>query len=176
MNLDLSAQIAVIATFAALASALGSVLTLVRLRRAEQAGFFLTMADRYNCAEMLLALRQIVKFYKTNPENFVERWLELMRTQTPEAEELEAHRRRINRHFLNIAQLYRAGYIDSKLAHLTANVAGVNVWYEIVIPLSMVTFPTTMESLEALRKILPRFSDGPMIMDTASGHPAAPSR
>jgi len=39
--MDLSAQIAVLATFAALASALGTMLTLVRLRRAEQASFFL---------------------------------------------------------------------------------------------------------------------------------------
>jgi len=94
--MDLSAQISIIATFAALASAFGTMLTLIRLRRAEQASFFLEMTDRYNQPEMQEAINALVLWYKANPANFVEIWIAERNSGKPEALQLEYHRRRID--------------------------------------------------------------------------------
>ena len=126
---------AVIATFAALASALGTMLTVLRLRKAEEASFFMEMTDRYNQPEMQEALRELASWYKTNPTDFTEKWIRDLAGGAPEARALDAHRRRVNRYFANVAQLYQSGYIDRRLASLISNFGGLNIYYKVVVPM-----------------------------------------
>jgi len=141
--MDLATQVAIIATFAALMSALGAILTLLRLRRAEQATFFLQMTDRYNHPEMQQALQELASWYKDNPADFVERWKRELTIDNAEGRQLEISRRQVNRYFTNISQLYRAGYIDKKLASMLINVSGINIYYQVVIPMGIARYGVT---------------------------------
>lgn len=158
--MDLSAQISIIATFAALASALGTVLTLLRLRLSEQANFFLTMTARYNEPVMQEALSKLVQWYKENPRDFAERWASGMSSGAPEASTLDSYRRCVDRYFTDVSRLYQAGYIDKKLAALAINFAGLNVWYDVARPMGITYYKFPDEHLEVLRRIQPKFYTG----------------
>jgi hypothetical protein len=73
---------------------------------------------------------------------------------------LDEARRSVNRYFVNIAQLYEAGLIDHKLARMAINFYGLNVYYQIVVPLNNIKYGAYDRYPSLLRKIRTQYGDG----------------
>ena len=118
------------------------------------------MTDRYNQPEMQEALSALVLWYKANPVNFVELWIVERDSGKPEALQLEHHRRRIGRYFGDIARLYQSKMIDKRLAALVIDFPGLNVWYQIAVPMSSAYAQRSSRSAAILKQILPQHGPG----------------
>ena len=152
--------ITILATIAALISAWVAIVAVSGESRTKKAEFFLDLTDRYNTAQMGDAMYDLVDWMLNTPEAFAEQYKEKFKEADPVSIKMDEARRTVNRYFLNVAQLYEAGLIDHKFARMVTNFYGLNVYYQIVVPMNNAKYGADEHYPDILRKIRTQYANG----------------
>lgn len=141
------------AALGAMAAAVFSFLSVGHAKRAQQSSVYLGMAARYDSPEMRDSCNHLLAWRRQHGEAFAEVWSEQMARREPDAVQVNTARRIVARHFLNIAKLRKIDAIDSESARLLADCYGLNVFYQIAVPLNR-RIASNVDDFEALTKRL----------------------
>ncbi|MGC9954279.1 MAG: hypothetical protein ABSD21_08375 [Rhizomicrobium sp.] len=121
---------------------------------------YVLFTDRYNIKQMYDSLRMLTEYYKKNPATFLQRWKE-DKVSPAGVGDLRAAKRVVDRYYYDIAQLYDARYISKSFASMLCAQAGLNVFYNICVPMSDVNFPKNEKNFyKILKRIRPKYGDG----------------
>jgi hypothetical protein len=151
----------VIAAISAAIAAMANVWTARRARLENQTEIFFFFRDRYTSREMNEALNLLGDWRKAHGEKFLSRWISEMESTTEMGQRLNRARRHVSRYFIDVARLYRAGFISRKLARIVTANNGFNTLIEVCEPMSK--YAETHYSLEyalVLRRIRRRYKSG----------------
>ncbi|ESQ81212.1 hypothetical protein [Asticcacaulis sp. YBE204] len=140
--------------------------------KTEKAEFYVEFTRRYNSSDMHDALYRLMQHYTQNPDNFVELYLSEFLSHTQKGFEIERSRRIVSRYFNDIAEMRQNKLIDRKLARMLCNFQGLNIYYNVVVPMSRARYgnsKTRERIYAALRAIRPHFDDGGFGLSIAPG-------
>ncbi len=133
---DLTALTALFAAFAALANS-------VQARRAQQSnnvGVYLGMMKEYGSPEMRDAIAALAAFWREHraaQPDIMEAFRDYAQTDPEGATILRGHCRLVSAYFVNAARLYEAGLIPRTLLILLISHPGLNVFYEVAVPVNL---------------------------------------
>jgi hypothetical protein len=138
--------------------------TRVTTSRYQKADFYIKITDRYNSRTMVEALREIVLFYNTNQDEFAEIFGAEHAKQTDAGIKLNNARGIVVQYFEQVADMYQNRLIDVRLARMLCNFYGLNVYYQIVVPMGWartdVSHAHDVAIVEALKRLKPQYGDG----------------
>ncbi|MFN3229454.1 MAG: hypothetical protein ACK41P_06345 [Asticcacaulis sp.] len=140
--------------------------------KTDKAEFYVAFTQRYNSSDMHDALYRLMALYTHDRDSFVDRYLSAFMARTQEGFEIERSRRIVSRYFNDIADLHRNKLIDRKLARMLCNFQGLNIYYNVVIPMSRARYGQSKERehiYAVLKSIRPRFDDGALGLNIAPG-------
>lgn len=144
-----------------LITAIASLISVRNNRVMIEASLWPDFNRRYKTDEMSQAIKTLTNWYYDHPADFVDLWLEKLRLGDEEARHLDRHRRTLSMFFVDIASLYRDRIISRRFARFVANQAGLNVFYEVVVPMNMAQRPArTIEAVRQLKKLLKQVEGG----------------
>jgi hypothetical protein len=126
-----------VAAVAAMAAAIFSYMGVRQARRTQQSTVYLSMAAQYDSEEMRKACNHLLAWRRAHGERFEQIWSDQMATREVGAAETNTARRIVSRYFLNLAKLRRINAVDPESARLLADCYGLNVFYQIVVPLNL---------------------------------------
>ena len=110
---------------------------------------------------MSAAVKALTYWYYDHPKDFVEAWLADLSKGEEHAKQLDTYRRTVSMFFLDIASLYRDKIISRRFARFVANQAGLNVFYEVVVPMNMAQRPLrTRQAVKVLKRLLTSVDGG----------------
>ncbi len=160
----LGGRLDVVALLTAVGGLVTAVTSLISVRNNRvmiEASLWPDFNRRYKTDEMSQAIKALTNWYYDHPADFVDLWLEKLRTGDAEARQLDLHRRTLSMFFIDIASLYRDRIISKRFARFVANQAGLNVFYEVVVPMNMAQRPArTIEAVRQLKKLLKQVEGG----------------
>jgi len=107
------------------------------------------MSDYFQPA-MAEALRILRAWAKKHGSNFAAVWLQEFKDGKPEAVEVDRARRQLKGFFVKAAQLHSGGLIGDKALRALAYVHGLNLYYDVVVPLDRALNPTAPQDAERL--------------------------
>ena len=164
MNAELTAiSIAMFSTFAAFATALVNYLQSRHTKKTLQAQIITDFSERYAQDSMDEAIQEMKHFYFAHSEDVAGAWTELRDKNQEEFKRLFKMRRRINRYYRDIYKLIMAKAIDRRTARYVLNDFTLNLFYQVIIPVSYVTTrnPSLYKHMErTFRRILPKYGEG----------------
>ena len=135
-------------------------------RKTYDASLYLNFSERYNSEDMYEALKLLTDYYKRNHKTFKSRWKNDIATRDPEIEHINVALRRVGRYYFDIARLYKSGFVTKGIAADMCRQGGINVFYEVWIPMSQISKPNMeryQDDIKTLRGILRRYHDGKII-------------
>ena len=154
-----------IALFSAIAAAFGtlsgfafSLISQSARNRMSRAQFFIDFTDRYNAPEMHRALVNLQVMQREYGDGFYAMFATEFYKRSELGGAIDADRRVVNRYFANIAELRLNGLITRSTARMLVNYRGLNVFYDIVVPLNRAKYGTephyehVLATLKRLRK------------------------
>jgi hypothetical protein len=110
------------------------------------------------------ALREVVLFYNSNKRDFAEIFGSEHSSQSELGITLNNSRGIVARYFKQIADMYQNRLIDTRLARMLCNFYGLNVYYQIVVPMGWartdVCHAQDVEIVETLKTLKPQYGDG----------------
>jgi hypothetical protein len=154
------------AAIAAMAAAAFSYLGIAHSRRAQQSTVYLGMAARYDSPDMRDACNKLLAWKRLYGDRSAQAWSMGMSAGSEDALAVNTARRIVARHFLNIAKLRKINAIDSASARLLAECYGLNVFYQIVVPMNelLAADVRDFEALtQRLMKIRRTYANGELI-------------
>jgi hypothetical protein len=131
----------------ALFTAIAALANSIQARRAAQANnvaIYLQMLESYGSPEMRDAISSLAAFWrerKTQYPNASEAYTDYFALNKDGASELRGHSRRLSAYFMNAARLYEAGIITRRFLLLLINHAGLNVFYDVAVPINLIKSP-----------------------------------
>lgn len=150
----------------AMAAAGFSFVSVGQSKRAQQSTVYLGMAARYDAQDMRDSCNELLAWRRLHGDAFSEVWSAQMVHRDDAAIRVNTARRIVARHFLNIAKLRKINAIDREAARLLADCYGLNVFYQIVVPLNR-RIATDVDDFEALtrrlRNIRKTYASGELI-------------
>jgi len=153
--------VALLTAAGGLITAIASLVSVRNNRVMIEASLWPDFNRRYKTDEMSQAIKALTNWYYDHPADFVDFWLEKLRVGDTEARQLDLHRRTLSMFFVDIASLYRDRIISKRFARFVANQAGLNVFYEVVVPMNMAQRPArTREAVRHLKKLLKQVEGG----------------
>jgi hypothetical protein len=161
-----SGVVQAVAALGAMSAALFSYLSIRHAKRSQQSSVYLGMAARYDSPEMRDACNALLAWKRQHGDAFAEVWSAGMAMREPEAVQVNTARRIVARHFLNIAKLKKIDAIDREAARLLADCYGLNVFYQIAVPLNrrIASDVDDFEELtQRLRKIRKSYASGELL-------------
>ena len=132
--------VALVATLAALLTALVTYHQGRTAARAHKAQIYLEFSARYNAPEIAVALQALVDWRRQHGEAFAQIFHDRFQTQDPEAVMVNFHRRTANAYFIDVANAYRAGVVSRPFAKLAIDHPGASVWRYIADPMSIALY------------------------------------
>lgn len=158
----------VLAAVSALASAIAALTSLAQARgtaQGNEVNAYLRLMEDYGDPAMREALLELGKFWRDRRENFPDSgsaWTALNSSDPNAAKEIRSHARLVSNYFGSAARLYEAGLISRKLFRLLISRPGLNVYYEIVVPINVVRNPAghTEHYVRVLKRVVKQYADG----------------
>jgi hypothetical protein len=111
---------------------------------------------------MANAIKQLVDWYYEHPKDFVQSWLDGLKTKDQRVRSVDASRRMVSTYFVDVARLRREKFISKQFARMIAGQQGLNVYYEIIVPMNLAQNrpETTRNTVRELKKLYSKFEDG----------------
>ena len=165
-------MIANIATVAAAVSAAASATAafgaLYQVRKSAQgseANAYLQLQDRYSDPEMresVVALAKLWRVAQARGATVRQTYQHLLDADKIVADTLFSHCRRLSSYFIDTTRLYAAGLISKRVLTLAIAHPGLNVFYEVAVPLNehKAGGHNSVWAAEILKRILPVHGDG----------------
>lgn len=158
------------AAFAAVA-ALATLWVARGTTRGNEVQVFLEFSDRYRGQEVRNAIRLLAGFWRDNQDIGVAKaWLDLRGSDDTFAEEIAAACRLLGSYFDFAIQLYDLGLVSKPVVRELINHPGLNVYYEVVVPVMEAQFPkralgqvsetVDRRLLRKLRRLRKKFGSG----------------
>lgn len=154
-----------LALFSAIAAAFGtlsgfafSLISQSARSRLSRAQFFIDFTDRYNRPEMHKALVNLQVLKGKYGEGLFPLFADEFARRSELGAAIDADRRIVNRYFANIAEMHMNGLINASTAKMLLNYRGLNVFYDIVVPLNRAKYgkephyEIVLNTLKTLRK------------------------
>ncbi len=133
------------------------------LARTEKARLFMELYRQYDTAEMHTAIYELLEWREAFGSRFDHQFAVEFAKQSELGHRLDRARRTVNRYFTTVAKLKTVGYINRTTASILLNTQGLNVFYEIVMPMNDEKYGRLAASrklVEVLKKIRPRYLNG----------------
>ena len=107
-------------------------------QNAIESSVFLSFSDRYNSEEMAKSLRRLRDFYRKNQTDayFATKWNRNYIEKEPDAIELNLHRRKVTRYFMDVGRLYSSRLISKNLAKLILTTESSEIFLNICEPMN----------------------------------------
>jgi len=152
--------IATIAVVTACVLAIGNQITQART---DKARLFVDLYRQYDTREMHTAIYELIEWREAFGSRFDHQFAVEFAKQSELGHRLDRARRAVNRYFTTVAKLKTAGYINRTTASILLNTQGLNVFYEIVMPMNDEKYGRLAASrklVEVLKSIRPRYLNG----------------
>lgn len=152
-----------IVLIAAAAACVFAILTQLALARTGKARLFVELYRQYDTAEMHTAIYELIEWREAFGSRFDHQFAVEFAKQSELGHRLDRARRTVNRYFTTVAKLKTAGYINRTTASILLNTQGLNVFYEIVMPMNDEKYgrlPASRKLVAVLKKIRPRYLNG----------------
>lgn len=158
----------ILAAISALASAIAAMTSLAQARgtaQGNEVNAYLRLMEDYGDPAMREALLELGKFWRDRRESFPDSgaaWTALNASDPDAAKEVRGHTRLVSNYFGSAARLYEVGLISRKLFRLLISRPGLNVYYEIVVPINVVRNPAghTAHYVRVLKRVVKQYADG----------------
>ena len=124
--------------------------TAVRTRRAQ---FYMEFTDRYNSAGMHLSMQGLMALHRSRPDDFARHYIREFHARSPEGMQLDIFRRSINRYYVNIADMAANGLLDRKMASMLTNFQGLNIYYQVVMPMNRAKYANNEKNEQVFRTL-----------------------
>jgi hypothetical protein len=141
------------AAVGAMAAAVFSYFSVHNARQSHYSAVYLDMAARYDSQEMRDAFNDLLDWRKRYGADFANEWLARKRERMDDAMKANTARRIVARYFLNIARLLEIEAIDRKAAKQLAACYGLNVFYQIAVPLNRLIAEDTADFERLTRRL-----------------------
>lgn len=132
-----------VAAASALFSALAAGATFFQASKASEANevsVYLSMLDVYGASEMRTAIANLAAFRRSLLDREVDvgtAFQELASEDPDAATALRGYSRQLSAYFVNAARLQEGGLISRKLLRLLISHPGLNVFYEVAVPINL---------------------------------------
>ena len=158
----------VLAAVSALASAIAAFTSLAQAKgtaQGNEVSAYLRLMEDYGDPAMREALLELGKFWRERKGSFTDAgaaWSALNEADPDAANAVRRHSRLVSNYFGNAARLFEAGLISRKLFRLLISRPGLNVYYEIVVPINVVRNPAghTAHYVRLLKRVVKQYADG----------------
>lgn len=115
----------------------------------EAQAVYSAMSDYFQ-PEMAEALRTLRAWAEKHGNNFATIWLQEFKARNHEALEVDRARRQLKGYFVKAARLRSGGLIEDNAFRAVAYVHGLNLYYDVVVPLDLALNPTVLRDTEQL--------------------------
>ena len=138
-SLSVEGQITLIAVVSAIASAIAAAaawIQVYRLSQSNEVSAFLHLMDQYAKPEMQTAVRGLSKLWRVSQlkdQSIVTHYSSLDENSS---EHIRGLSRTVSSYFVDCVRLYELGLISRKLFYAACYHPGINVFYEICVPLN----------------------------------------
>jgi len=154
-----------IAVLSALFAALAALANLQQARKTSHANevqVYLGLSDHYGSQEMRTAISSLASFWRDNKENVSEAFRLEVENNPENASKLRGYCRLISSYFVDAARLYEAGFISQKLFKLLISHPGLNVFYEVAVPINLTKniHHNSGKYISMLKEAVPRHGEG----------------
>lgn len=158
----------VLAAVSALASAIAALTSLAQARgtaQGNEVNAYLRLMEDYGHPAMREALLELGTFWRDRRESFPDpgaAWTALNETDPEAAKLVRGHSRLVSNYFGSAARLYEAGLISRKLFRLLISRPGLNIYYDIVVPINVARNPAGHSTLydRTMKRVLKKYADG----------------
>lgn len=160
VSTDVSALFTAVSAFAALIAAIASFMSSRATQRASEAQLFNDFIKEYGAQEIRDALRSLRQWQEENGADFATKFVEAVQNGNAHALEVDKDRRLIWNFFWKAYMLYSSKYISGKTLKQIGSVSGINLFYDIVVPIMEALDPLRYEitispMIKAMKKICP---------------------
>lgn len=154
---DLSSYATMVATIAAAWAAIEARRSVNITKRTAESQLLCEFMRDYESPEMADALRRLDHWRRNHGETFAQVWIQRFSSGDQEAAAVDRSRRKVNFYFAKIAQLQKAKLVETRILRMMATVSGINLFYDVVLPLELALNPEAKWTLgEDLRILCPR--------------------
>ena len=158
----------VLAAVSAVASAIAALTSLAQARgtaQGNEVNAYLRLMEDYGDPAMREALLELGRFWRERRDSFPDSgaaWTALNASDPDAAKTVRGHSRLVSNYFGSAARLYEAGLISRKLFRLLISRPGLNVYYDVVVPINVVRNPTghTTHYVRVLKRVVKQYADG----------------
>ncbi|HYD86236.1 MAG TPA: hypothetical protein VEA80_02065 [Vitreimonas sp.] len=157
-----------LAAVSAVASAIAALTSLAQARgtaQGNEVNAYLRLMEDYGDPAMREALLELGRFWRERRDSFPDSgaaWIALNETDPDAAKAIRGHSRLVSNYFGSSARLYEAGLISRKLFRLLISRPGLNVYYEIVVPINVVRNPAEHSAhyVRLMKRVVKQYADG----------------
>jgi len=158
------ALLALTAVFAAVA-AVANLFQAARSAQANEVNVYIELQKIYSSEEMRMAILELALFWRTHKDRFpsiADAYGAEAKSSPENAKVLHGHSRLLSSYFVNAARIYKTGLISRKLLRTLISQSGVNVFYEVAIPINRFEneYHNSGEYESLLRRTVPRHGVG----------------
>ncbi len=165
MIANIATIFAAVSAVASATAAFGALFEVRKSAQASEANAYLQLQDRYSAPEMresIVALAKLWQVAKARQTTVLATYIHLLDADKIVADTLFAHCRRLSSYFIDTTRLYTAGLISRKVFVLAIAHPGLNVFYEVALPLNehKAGGHNSAWAAAILRKVTPVHGDG----------------
>ncbi len=165
MTTNIATIAAAVSAAASAMAALGALGQVRKAAQASEANAYLQLTDRYSSPEMrdsIIALAKLWRVAQARGTTVLGTYLHLLDADKIVADTLFSHCRRVSSYFIDTTRLYTAGLISKKVFMLAIAHPGINIFYEVAVPLNehKAGGHNSMWAMTELKKVLPVHGGG----------------
>ena len=139
MTTNIATIAAAVSAAASAIAAFGALNQVRKSAQSSEANAYLQLQDRYSDPEMresVVALAKLWRVAQARGTTVSQTYQHLLDADKIVADTLFAHCRRLSSYFIDTTRLYAAGLISKKVLVLAIAHPGLNVFYEVAVPLN----------------------------------------
>jgi hypothetical protein len=111
--------------------------------------------------KMAQSLRTLRDWQNKNGSDFANFWVQEFQQHRPEAVEVDPAKRYVKGFFTRVTRLYSAGLINERALRAVTYVNGINLFYDVIVPLDLAQNPDVDRAAEQiLSRLIGRYQKG----------------
>jgi hypothetical protein len=159
---NLAVWLSAISAFFAAMAALANLRQAGKAAEGNQVQVYLAMFNKYGAPEMRNSVLALVDFWEKHHKDVGSAFRQELSHNRENALNIRGHSRVITFYFLHAAKLYEAGTISKKLLKLMITYPGLNVFYDVAVPINLAENPRheSRKYAAALKAVVPKYGEG----------------